>query len=153
MMIRTHAPTESMIGRVLQAFRAAVARGMTFVVSIDSTLPHGKTASRRLRDEIGSKHVHSYTEADMLISYPVLHEMQWRVAEACRKRKWDLFYNSGGQRTRTLAWGLHAECINLWVQKELQEAASRRSQLAWDYLWVLEDDIGKKTPACREGAM
>ena len=144
-MFRSHAPTQSMFNRVLEAFGAASAKGMTFVVSVDCTLMSGKVISRRLIDRIGREHVHLYAEADMIASYPVLHEMRERVAEACRKVQWDWNLDSNGRCTRSLAWGCHAECINLWVQKQIREAASVGKSLSWDYLWVLEDDIGKYT--------
>ena len=145
LMFRLHAPTESMFDRVLEAFRAASTRGMTFVVSVDSTLAPGKAILQRLIHKIGNEHVHSYTEADMVASYPILQEIRGLVTETCRRRKWDWNHNSRGERTMTLAWGCHVECINLWAQKHL--AAKRGKQLPWDYLWVLEDDIGKHTPA------
>ena len=145
-MFRSHAPTQSMFNRVVEAFGAASAKGMTFVASVDCTLMPGKVLHRRLIDMIGREHVHSYSEADMIASYPVLNEMRERVAEACRKVQWDWNLDSNGMCTRSLAWGCHAECISLWVQKQIREAASVGKSLSWDYLWVLEDDIGK----CKE---
>ena len=142
-MFRLHAPTQSMFNRVLEAFGAASAMGMTFVASVDCTLAPGKTIYHRLIDEIGSKHVHSYVETDMIASYPVLHAMRERVTEVCRKVQWDWTLDSNGQLARSLAWGFHAECISLWVQKQIREAARVEKSLPWDYLWVLEDDIGK----------
>mmetsp|Transcript_39556 Transcript_39556/g.64109 ORF Transcript_39556/g.64109 Transcript_39556/m.64109 type:complete len:271 (-) Transcript_39556:1077-1889(-) len=103
-------------------------------LSFDVTFDHGiddfrSTLDRCLKDaglEKDAVRVHTYSQEDMLLHYPILQV----VSNRCKRLR-------GGGRLRkrkiSLAWGFHAEAINVWYQS-LREG--------YEYVWVLEDDVG-----------
>ena len=74
--------------------------------------------------------VHEYAEAEMTAAYPVLEELRAAPpVDTCR----ELVTGSC-----SLAWGFHAEALNLWFQG-LRDVGGRRR---YEEVWVMEDDVG-----------
>jgi len=73
-------------------------------------------------------------------AYPVLEAECLARVNAATKGAWQRWGNhpQPGQPARpaSLAWGFHSEAVNLWAQR----GGGRSS--GWDFLWVLEDDVG-----------
>lgn len=148
-LVRTHAPTPSMIDRILTwAASAERSRTACFCASVDVTSAQGRAAAAVLRSHLNSGHaiVHEY-DADALVrAYPVLrHECQQRVEAASQRqwRSWGAHDRDGHDKAPppSLAWGFHLEAINLFVQ-----AQSRR----FDFYWVVEDDVGFTGDLCAD---
>lgn len=116
-----------------------------FAVSVDVTHLRGQQAAAELRRLLPTAAlVHTYNEAALATFYPVLE------AE-CRKRLdaitsgWTTDHTARRQSTN-LAWGFHAEAINLFLQSCCHTAGTSAAQYSydfnWEHLWVFEDDVG-----------
>ena len=156
-LVRTHDPTQAMVERICAWALSAMSCNVGFAVSVDATNPPGLAAASLLREVLPlGAFVHSYTEADLAAAYPVLQSEcirsadnpsggQWR-AWGAHARAWQPQNNGKSVAAlwpASLAWGFHAEAINLFAQQ---------SQIltAFDYLWVLEDDVGFTGDLVRE---
>ena len=94
--------------------------------------------TRRLARALAEKGVdgrvrwHVYTERDLIRAYPAL------VALARTPPLPAVFEKAASEhKPRSLAWGFHAEAINCWFQ-----ALPPATKAAYEYVWVLEDDVG-----------
>lgn len=134
-LVRSHNPTAAALQRVVGHCASAASAGCAgFFVSVDATHSPGQRAAEQLQRELGRERVHVFTESDLVGAYPALaRECSARVDEGSRGR-WRGWCSGSAEHPASLAWGFHAEAINLWAQ---QQPAG-----AWDFCWVLEDDVG-----------
>jgi len=122
-LVRLHDPTAPALERILDWTRELAGSPFALWVSIDTTC-YGDAPLKALEAAIDERAercgvrmpgplVHAYHEDDMLALYPALSEIR--------------------SSNRSLAWGLHAEAVNLWF-----------CTLAQPYrqVWVIEDDVG-----------
>lgn len=149
LIVRTHDPTPAMADRICWWARDAIAANCGFAVSVDATNPPGAAAATYLRMVLPpTAIVHAYTELDMMHAYPVLLNEcvasadapsggQWRSWGACARGMPAAIPGvpSVEPLPVSVAWGFHSEAINLFVQFRLPPDA-------FDYFWVLEDDVG-----------
>jgi hypothetical protein len=149
-LIRTHAPSAAALSRIC-AWAAAAERHplcRLFAVSVDATQPPGQRAAEALRRLLPANAlVHSYNEAALGATYPVL-ETECRARLNGITTSWHRFCQPQDQAvpkySASLAWGFHAEAINLFVQScsSPRVAVNGQFDLSWEHLWVLEDDVG-----------
>eukprot|EP01062_Namystynia_karyoxenos_P007671 TRINITY_DN12691_c0_g1_i1.p1 TRINITY_DN12691_c0_g1~~TRINITY_DN12691_c0_g1_i1.p1 ORF type:complete len:414 (+),score=103.95 TRINITY_DN12691_c0_g1_i1:153-1244(+) len=122
--MRSHAPTEAAVGRMLSMAAELAACGIDMWVSIDATSPGGRAAYRRVTAAAHAANtplrVHHYSEGDMCARYPVL----------AREMKGQPNLTSNGRAS--LAWGFHNEATGLWWNEHGRDR--------YDFVWRMEDD-------------
>jgi hypothetical protein len=146
-LVRCHNPSRAMLHRMATWAKEATLAGCSFLVSVDTTHPPGKFSASVLQRFLpDSACVHSYDEASLREAWPTLERdcgpRLDRVTFGGKWREW------GGRpcceedkridksvEPNTFAWCFHAEAINLCLQQT-------RTTESFDYLWVLEDDVG-----------
>lgn len=123
-VIRTYAPTDAAVRRIASCVTELKPCGIDVWASVDETRTHGKQALSRLQSVPGLL-IHSYDQEEVLRRYPA-------ILEACAMLPAgisDCISRSG----RSIAWGFHCECILCWW---VDHGAK------YDFVWVLEDDVG-----------
>lgn len=121
--VRFHDPTGPALDRILDWTLELADSPFALWVSIDTTC-YGEAPLKALEAAIDERAqrcgvrmpgplVHTYNEDDMLALYPALSEMP--------------------SSNQSLAWGLHAEAVNLWFCSLTQP---------YHHVWVIEDDVG-----------
>jgi len=145
-LVRSHNPHECGYARIKEYAASSASSGCTFCVSVDISQAPGRQAASRLQAELGANAVHTYSEATLRKSYPVLAAECTQRADAGSKQLWRRWGNPvrEGQHCApaSLAWGFHLEAINLWAQRQHGEA--------FDFVWILEDDVGFSGDLCRD---
>ena len=145
LLVRTHNPTAAMLARIQEWEQSAAQAGCAcFIVSVDVTHPPGRDAADALTLRWPRSTLHTYCGRDLAASFPVLEdECLARVEVASRGawRRWGGATRRPGQASlpASLAWGFHAEAVNLWV---CCSESWDWHEATWDFLWVLEDDVG-----------
>ena len=168
---RCHDPSPAAAQRVARWAAGCESFGVDFIVSLDNThafreSPAERRSKKRKREvatsdgnfRCGASHIsppivsptyrlqrafaaeqgltkkvviHRYTEEELLKSFPQLKDLQRYLIE-------DLKVREMVSRQNTLAWGFHVEALALWWQKKC-------GKHDYDYVWVLEDDVGITT--------
>eukprot|EP00931_Biecheleriopsis_adriatica_P100693 TRINITY_DN75951_c0_g1_i1.p1 TRINITY_DN75951_c0_g1~~TRINITY_DN75951_c0_g1_i1.p1 ORF type:complete len:380 (-),score=37.48 TRINITY_DN75951_c0_g1_i1:28-1143(-) len=131
-LVRTCCPTDATVTRIISwAEELAHEPNIDFHISVDVT--RSRVAVERLRramqDSASRVHIHEYTEEELEKKFPVLTELRCTVPGGPATIP-------GHERSLTLAWGFHCECISLW-----RRSLPREGQM-YDFVWVLEDDVG-----------
>lgn len=159
-LVRSHNPTAAAVARIAEWSGDLAGVRISLFVSMDVT--HGEDAAERVRAALPRGSVHCYDEAQLLEDYPHLAEVRlsmvgedkWaglspevlhpgcppvREAVLGLWRVW-----AGGEKS-SIAWGFHAEAVDAWLRRVAVKDsadAERTAEAPFDYLWVLEDDVG-----------
>lgn len=147
-LIRTHNPTVIMLDRIRQWEQSTAKAGCAqFCVSVDTTHPPGRQAADKLIDLLiwPKSTVHAYCGRRISEEFPVLEAQCLARVEAGSHGAWRRWGGATRQPGEpmlpaSLAWGFHAEAVNLWVCCGAESWQWHES--TWDFLWVLEDDVG-----------
>ena len=153
LVFRCHDPTPAALQRIGEAADQLQSCRVAVWVSLDTThipeeppsllpiLQHSpprkkrrsehRTPAQKVRRALathiarGAIQIHEYDENDMIRTYPVLRDLKRnpRLQESVE-------FSRG---THSLAWGLHAEALNVWYQN-LERKPS--------FVWCFEDDVG-----------
>lgn len=121
---------------------ASTAGCAAFFASVDVSQPSGQQAAKALSDSIGAGRVHTYTEEDLVRTYPALNGCRPAV-DLASKGEWRRWGNRRTAEPASLAWGFHAEAINLLAQR-----ADLLPRGSFDFCWVVEDDVGCTDDLC-----
>lgn len=143
LVVRVHCPSDAALERIHDWAADLIKQGgqtalADFWISIDSTFPCYR-GRERVEHAIAQWsptlqagiRLHLYSASDLLHAYPVLFELLPLVVNPVIPGGGT--YQDTKFPLRSLAWGFHAEAINLWFQG---------TGCDYDYVWVFEDDVG-----------
>eukprot|EP00928_Gymnodinium_smaydae_P064864 TRINITY_DN48104_c0_g1_i1.p1 TRINITY_DN48104_c0_g1~~TRINITY_DN48104_c0_g1_i1.p1 ORF type:complete len:410 (-),score=24.87 TRINITY_DN48104_c0_g1_i1:123-1352(-) len=151
-LVRIHSPSEATLARLGAWARDLHASGVDFWISMDTT-SQDASARRRVEAAVANwpasarstVRVHYYCQDDLLQNYPALIELLTIMPLPVIPGGGH--YQGASMPARSLAWGFHAEAINLWFRQHNMDQKYRADGscndcLNYDFVWVLEDDVG-----------
>lgn len=118
-LVRAHSPTRAQMHK-LKEWAKEVPLYLSLDVSSWSTNEQQTFQQTYQSSFLG---LHFYTENDLLRSFPQLHSIRTKFLQT----------DETVRGTRTLAWGMHVECIVLWYEN---------TPAPFQHVWVVEADVG-----------